>query len=132
MKEKINETEYLKYAKNYSEGDFFIKIRKYAKNIGLTPITYAMAIYYLLKNNKVSQFEKIKIVGALGYLISPIDLIPDILLGTGYIDDAGMLYLVYKSVKNNINYEIAYNVYSKLNEWFSVKIEEVIKILDIR
>jgi uncharacterized membrane protein YkvA (DUF1232 family) len=43
-------------------------------------------------------------LGALVYLISPIDLIPDILVGPGILDDAivvpGMLMLALKAIIN--------------------------------
>ena len=40
----------------------------------------------------------VAIVAALLYFISPLDIIPDFLVGLGFVDDAFILSLVYKKV----------------------------------
>ncbi len=40
----------------------------------------------------------VAVVAALLYFISPIDVIPDFLVGLGFVDDAFILSLVYKQV----------------------------------
>ena len=46
------------------------------------------------------------IIGALGYLILPTDLIPDLLPAVGYADDLSALIAVFNRVKINITDEI--------------------------
>ena len=49
----------------------------------------------------------IAIFGALIYLLSPIDFIPDFIPGVGYIDDAFVIALVLKQVHEDLqNYKI--------------------------
>ena len=45
----------------------------------------------------------IAIVAALLYFISPLDLIPDFLVGLGFVDDAFVLGLVYKQVLKELD-----------------------------
>ncbi|WP_129596491.1 YkvA family protein [Anaerophilus nitritogenes] len=57
-------------------------------------------IYKLIKDPKVSKWKKIMIVGSIVYVISPIDLIPDPILGLGWIDDAVVVgYMISKISK---------------------------------
>lgn len=45
----------------------------------------------------------IAVVAALLYFISPLDLIPDFLVGLGFVDDAFVLGLVYKQVLKELD-----------------------------
>ena len=45
------------------------------------------AIYYAYQNPKTKLLPKIIILFTLGYLLSPIDLIPDFIPIVGYVDD---------------------------------------------
>lgn len=52
------------------------------------PIGRALAFWKILRDKSVPWWGKISFIAAsLGYVISPIDLIPDIFLGIGWIDD---------------------------------------------
>lgn len=48
----------------------------------------------------------------------PIDLIPDVIPGLGFTDDAATLVTIIKVVKNNITPEIENQAREKLAEWF--------------
>ncbi len=42
------------------------------------------------------------IIGALIYFLSPVDLIPDIIPGLGYLDDAAVLGIAFKLVHDDV------------------------------
>ena len=65
------------YRGNYSESGFWAKVKKVAKKAGVKVIYVALILYYELADPNVSPKEKAIIIGALGYFILPIDLIPD-------------------------------------------------------
>ncbi len=44
---------------------------------------------------QVSFFKKAVILGALGYLVLPVDLLPDPVLGFGFIDDVFILLFAF-------------------------------------
>jgi uncharacterized membrane protein YkvA (DUF1232 family) len=56
----------------------------------------------------------VAIVAGLLYFISPIDLIPDFLVGIGFIDDAFILGLVYKQVAKDLEKYQAWKNQQKL------------------
>ena len=63
----------------------------------------AILLWLLLKNDGVPLFVKTSIITALGYLITPIDLIPDFLLG-GLVDDGAVLAWVLKLANSYVTY----------------------------
>jgi uncharacterized membrane protein YkvA (DUF1232 family) len=42
------------------------------------------------------------VVGAVLYVVSPIDIIPDFLVGAGFLDDAGVLAFAYRKVHKEV------------------------------
>lgn len=50
-------------------------------------------VWRLLFDSRVPIFPKLIILGAAIYVISPVDLIPDVILGLGQLDDIGVVLL---------------------------------------
>lgn len=65
-------------------------IRHIAK-LGREVAINAFAIYYALIDKSIPTINKGVALGALAYFISPIDMIPDMLVGVGWIDDMAVL-----------------------------------------
>ena len=86
-KSKINENELRKYAYNYSEENLLHKISKFGAHIGLELLYKVAQLWCVLQKPEVPAKDKALIMGALGYLISPLDFIPDLTPVLGYIDD---------------------------------------------
>lgn len=61
-------------------------------------------VLFLLKrfNENSSTKDKTLIIGALLYAILPIDVIPDVILGLGLVDDAFAVVMVYNIVKKSV------------------------------
>ncbi len=91
-----------KYASAYSQQGFFSKVTKYAKAIGQDLLTKAFTLYYCFKDSDTPAWAKATIIGALGYLISPVDAIPDLIPIVGYSDDAGVLVMALAAVGTSI------------------------------
>jgi uncharacterized membrane protein YkvA (DUF1232 family) len=51
----------------------------------------ALILFYCLQDHDTPKWAKGVIVGALAYLILPVDLIPDVIPGIGYGDDWGAI-----------------------------------------
>lgn len=120
-----------KYQKHYSNSSFWDKVKKIAKNAGLKVICYALTLYYILQKDDVPVAEKGIIIGALGYFILPIDLIPDFIAGLGYTDDIGAMLIAIKKSMDYVDEEVKNQVYLKLNDWFDTDYEEIEKILKV-
>ena len=50
-------------------------------------------VWRLLKDPRVPLFPKLIPLGVIAYIVSPIDLIPDFVLGLGQLDDLGITLL---------------------------------------
>ena len=90
------------YSKAYSKQSFWQKI--YGLSGAYRALKYkAILLWLLLKDDEVPLFVKTSIITALGYLITPIDLIPDFLLG-GLVDDGAVLAWVLKLSNSYVTY----------------------------
>lgn len=103
--EEVHEVQ--KYGTYYSDNRFWKKVERVAKKVGATVMLPVFTLYYMLQDDKVSLQHKAYLVGALGYFIMPIDLIPDgIWPVIGFTDDIAVMTLVLKLVKDSITPEI--------------------------
>ena len=57
-----------------------------------------LTLFYCLQDRDTPRWAKGVIVGALGYLILPADMVPDILPAIGYTDDWGALVAALATV----------------------------------
>jgi len=106
------------YSDQYSEKSLFEKIKNVAKAAGIKVIYYVLIAYYLLKKPEVPKKEKAIIIGALGYFIMPLDLVPDFTAGVGYVDDLGALALALGKVALYIDDDIKQKAKDKLRDIF--------------
>ena len=117
-KEDINDEELSKYEKKYNEKDFFAKLKKYAKKIGEKCVEQALTLYYVMKKPEVPAKYKALILGALGYLVSPFDFIPDLAPLIGYTDDVAAIAYALMQVQGYVDEEIEQKVAEKMESIF--------------
>lgn len=109
--------DFMSYSNKFTNGEFLEKISKIAKRAGAKLVYIALVLYYTLQSDKVALKDKAIIVGALGYLVSPLDVIPDAIPIVGLGDDlAVLLYVIGKIGK--VSEEIKEKAKSKLTKWF--------------
>ena len=75
---------------------------------------------------KVSLLDKAIIIGSLGYLISPLDLIPDYIPVIGLMDDIGVLTWAVYRIGRNIDDEVKRKPRNNLKEIFADMTDEEI------
>lgn len=115
MKEITIAVETANYQKEYSDSKFWTKVKALAKKVSGEIVYNALLLYYVLKSPDVPYQQKLIVIGALGYLILPLDLIPDFIPVTGYADDLAALTAAITAVKANITPEIEAQAQDKLN-----------------
>ena len=91
VNEQLTESDINEYSDKYSENNFWKKIKGTVKSAGLELIYRSLQLYYVTENPNCPMKVKAGIFAALGYFISPFDLIPDITPIVGYSDDAGAI-----------------------------------------
>ena len=110
--------DFMSYANKFSASDFVDKISRIAKRAGAKLVYAALILYYTLQSDKVSKTDKALIIGALGYMISPLDAIPDAIPIVGLTDDLGVLVYVLRKAWVNVEPEIKDRAKEKLQKWF--------------
>ena len=109
--------DFMSYSNKFTNGEFLEKIAKIAKRAGAKLVYIALVLYYTLQSDKVSIKDKAIIVGALGYLVSPLDVIPDAIPIVGLGDDLAVLLYVIGKIGDDSE-EIKEKAKSKLTKWF--------------
>ena len=121
--------DFMNYGEKFSKKDFAEKISRIAKRAGSKLVYAALILYYTLQSDKVSKKDKAIIIGALGYMISPLDVIPDAIPIAGLTDDFAVLIYVLKKVWTDIDPTIIEQAKEKLSKWFDE--EEICEVTDI-
>ena len=121
--------DFMNYGSKFSQTDFVEKIARIAKRAGAKLIYAALILYYTLQSDKVTAANKAMIIGALGYMISPLDVIPDAIPIAGLSDDLAVLLFVLKKVWTDIDPEIQQKARERLSKWFDE--DEIDEIKDL-
>ena len=121
--------DFMNYGGKFSKRDFAEKISRIAKRAGAKLVYAALILYYTLQSDKVSTKDQAIIIGALGYMISPLDAIPDAIPIAGLTDDLAVLLYVLKKVWTDIDPEIQEKAKKRLSKWFDE--DEIAEIGDL-
>ena len=110
--------DFQKYKDKFNQQGLFDKIQRVAKRAGAKLVYVALILYYLIQSDKVSLKDKAIIIGALGYLISPLDAVPDAIPIAGLSDDLGVLLYVLNKVWASVDDDMKKQAREKLSKWF--------------
>ena len=80
----------------------------------------ALEGYELIMDNSTPPQVRISIIGALTYLIVPVDLIPDFIPASGFSDDLVALTAVISLWQHHITPEMKFRAKCKLDKWFPI------------
>lgn len=106
-----------KYSEDFSSGKLWEKLKESASKLGVKVVYTALQLYYLTLDPKGSLADKAIITAALGYLILPLDLVPDF-MPAGFLDDGIILAWALKQMNAAISDETRAQALAKLREWF--------------
>ena len=116
--EMPNLPDFMDYKNRFSPGGFVEKISRIAKRAGVKLVYAALILYYTLESDQVSLKDKATIIGALGYLISPLDVVPDAIPIAGLSDDLAVLIYVLNRIWGDVSEDVKAKAKAKLATWF--------------
>ncbi len=94
------------YNRHYDEDSFWKKLKHLASNVGSKVLYPALQLYFLLQAKDVPVKAKTLIVGALGYLILPTDIVPDFIPALGFTDDLTALMVALRTLNKYLTPDI--------------------------
>ena len=97
--------------------DFYQKPQSLTRTILLKLSYWVLVIYYALQSPTLPTKDKAKIIAALAYLIFPLDLIPDAIPVVGILDDAALLFALFRLFVT-IDDSIRGQAREKTRKWF--------------
>ena len=103
---QITEKELQKYEQHYNDSSFLDKVTKYGKLIGINALYKAVQLWFVMQKPDVPAATKAVIMGALGYLIAPLDFLPDLMPVLGYTDDLVAITFALIKVQGYIDEEV--------------------------
>ena len=95
-------------------------LKKILLRAGRTIAQPALEGFELIMDNSTPPQVRISIIGALTYLIVPVDLIPDFIPATGFSDDLVALTAVISLWQHYITPEMKFRAKCKLDKWFPI------------
>ncbi|MBP5278247.1 MAG: DUF1232 domain-containing protein [Prevotella sp.] len=123
--------DFMQYSNKFTKSEFVEKISRIAKRAGAKLVYAALILFYTLQSDKVSLKDKAIIIGALGYLISPLDVVPDAIPIAGLGDDMAVLIFVLQKVWGEVSEEVKEKAKNKLDQWFDTdEIDEINYLFD--
>lgn len=87
----------------YVRKGFLHKVKKNAASIPF--VREAVAMYYCAMDRKTPLTAKLTAIGALAYIVLPIDAIPDFIAVLGFTDDAAAFWAAYRSISTHVTEE---------------------------
>jgi len=127
MIERLNQ-----FVKAFSENAFWKKITRYARQAGVKTVYTALLLYFAYKRPETPTWAKNIALGALGYLISPLDWLPDLTPIFGYTDDIGVLGFGLIMIAGHVNDGVKEKARQQLQRWFGNFEEADLKEVDER
>ncbi|MFK7851939.1 MAG: YkvA family protein [Akkermansiaceae bacterium] len=89
----------------FSVDEFWRVAKRLSRRGGRKLLNGGFTLYYCLRDADTPAWAKTVIAGALGYLILPMDFIPDAILGAGFTDDWSVILGAMAAVISHITDE---------------------------
>ena len=86
------------YASSCSKQEFWKKVKTVPSRTSCEVLRTALTLYFILVAEDAPIWAKTIVIGALGYFICPIDVIPDAIPIAGYSDDLIVMAAALKQV----------------------------------
>ncbi|MEM8585460.1 MAG: YkvA family protein [Bacteroidota bacterium] len=119
-----------RFRRYFSESDFWQKISHSAGRSGQKLVYSALLLYFAYKRKETPGWAKRVVLGSLGYLIMPLDFIPDLSPILGYTDDFGVISFGLVTIAAYVNDDVREKARTKLGTWFGETDDKLIQEVD--
>lgn len=100
------------------------------RKVGVQLTYAALLLLYAFRSDQTPPWAKRIILGALAYMLSPIDSIPDLTPVLGFTDDLGVISFGLVSVACYIDRGIREKALHTTQKWFGTLDQQMIKKID--
>ncbi|MEM6398471.1 MAG: YkvA family protein [Bacteroidota bacterium] len=119
-----------RFRRFFTESGFWQKLSQSAGRAGQKLVYSALLLYFAYKRKETPQWAKRVVLGSLGYLIMPLDFIPDLSPILGYTDDVGVISFGLVTIAAYVNEEVRTKARAKLGTWFGETDEKLLEEVD--
>ncbi|MEH6577380.1 MAG: YkvA family protein [Amphritea sp.] len=105
------------YSQHYSEKGLWKKVSGLVKGAGKKALIPALKLYYAAQDSETPAWAKTTVYAALGYLIFPADVVPDLIPVVGYSDDVVVLLAAVGTIGANITQEHRDKANATVRQW---------------
>ncbi len=93
-------------------------IKGYIQVAGIQVVYAALLLYYAYHAKDTPAWAKRIVLGALAYLLAPLDLVPDLSPILGFTDDLSILLFGLVSIAGHVDAEARTQARSRMQGWF--------------
>lgn len=93
-------------------------LRELAKRAGSEVVRKALQLFYVLRRPDTPAWARRTVIGALAYLVLPLDAVPDLLPLVGFTDDLTVITAALGTVAFYVNDEVRTAADAKVLAWF--------------
>ena len=108
----------VKYQKHYTKERLDRKLVRWSKRAGEKVVYLALLLYYAMIDKNTPVGYKAIILGALGYFILPVDMLPDFIIGLGFTDDLAALVAAYQAIQSSVTPAVVAKAKTRMKELF--------------
>lgn len=120
------------YRRFFTPNRFWARLGGLARATGTKSIYTALLLYYAYERKETPKWAKRVVLGSLGYLLMPLDAVPDLTPILGYTDDISVLAAGLATVAAYVNEEVREQAKGKLHQWLPRAENKDIREIDER
>jgi len=123
-------SEFDKYRKEFKPNKLLAFLEKHIRQAGIKSVYAALLLFFAYRRSETPKWAKNIIIGALGYLLAPIDVIPDLTPFLGFTDDFGIMLFGLVTIACYINDDVRSVAVLQLKKWFKEFDEDILLDVD--
>jgi uncharacterized membrane protein YkvA (DUF1232 family) len=117
------------FSRKFDQRKVLQQLRQYLRASGIQLVYAVLLLYQAYQQPDTPGWAKRMVLGALAYVLAPIDGIPDLAPFFGFTDDLGVLMFGLVSIAGHINAEVKTKARGQLEQWFgAVNPDDLVEI----